>query len=81
MIALGRPALVVKASASTNVRADCFITTNTSRACEAISGAPPEPGNRTVGAPYGPITVLLSRPNRSTCAAPRNPTSTRPRCR
>ena len=39
--------LVVKSRSGTNAFADCFITTSTSFACAAISGAPPDPGSRT----------------------------------
>ncbi len=38
------------------------------------------PGSRTVGVAYGPITVVLMLPKRSSCAAPRNPTVIRPLC-
>jgi len=43
-----------------------------------ISGAPPEPGNRTSGSAYSPITVVLRLAKRSSCAPERNPTSIRP---
>ncbi len=46
----------------------------------AISVAPPLPGRRTVGAPYGPMTVLFRLAKRSICAPPRNPTVIRPPC-
>ena len=54
--------------------------TSVCRACAAISGAPPAPGSRTRRlVRSSPITVLLRLPWRSICAAPRKPTSTRPR--
>ena len=66
---------------STNERFDWRMITKTSRALIAISQAPPEPGSRVVGWSYSPMTVVLMLPNRSICAAPRNPTSISPRCR
>ena len=45
-----------------------------------LSGAPPEPGRRTVGSSYSPITVVLMLPYRSIWAAPRKPTPIRPGC-
>ena len=46
----------------------------------AMSGAPPAPGSRTDGAAYGPMTVVLMLPKRSSWAAPRKPTVIRPLC-
>ena len=44
------PTVVLKSSVSTNVRVECGATTTTSPQCAAISGAPPAPGRRVVGA-------------------------------
>jgi hypothetical protein len=75
-----KPALVRKSSCATRLRGVALSITNVCRAWAAISVAPPAPGNRVLGASYGPITVLFRLPCLSTCAAPRKPTSTRPAC-
>src|SRR5205823_1226899 len=74
------PGLVTKSTRSGNARGPSFATINVRRAWIAISAAPPDPGNRTLGRAYGPITVVLILPKRSTWAPPRNPTSMRPFC-
>src|SRR5205085_6460418 len=43
------PQLVRKSTRATKLRGDCFMITSTLRAWAAISGAPPDPGRRTVG--------------------------------
>ena len=39
-----------------------FATMSVRCACTAISAAPPDPGNRTVGRSYDPMTVVLMLP-------------------
>ena len=75
------PGDVRKSIVSTKLRFVWRMITKTWRALIAISHAPPEPGSRVVGWSYGPMTVVLMLPNRSIWAAPRNPTSIRPRWR
>jgi len=72
------PSEVRKPTRSTNVRGLWRTITTTRPQDRAISGAPPAPGSRTLGAPYGPMTVVLMSPRRSISAAPRKPTSMRP---
>jgi len=47
----------------------------TAALASAISQAPPEPGSRTDGVSYGPMTVVFRLPQRSIWAAPSIPTS------
>ncbi len=68
------PVEVTKSTLSGNARLSSLVTMRTRWACRAISEAPPEPGRRTLGLPYGPTTVVLMLPCLSTCAPPRKPT-------
>src|SRR5207302_211616 len=65
---------------SGNRRRSWWTSTTVRRASAAMSAAPPLPGSR-MRRPPSSAQVVLRLPNRSTSAPPRNPTSTRPRCR
>ena len=54
--------------------------TKISRHDETMSFAPPLPGSRTLGSSGGPMKLVFTLPNRSTCAAPTNPWSKWPPC-
>ena len=56
------PGLVMKSTCSGNPRGLSFATMSVRCACTAISAAPPDPGNRTVGRSYDPMTVVLMLP-------------------
>ena len=56
------PGLVMKSTRSGKARGLSFETMRVRFAWIAISAAPPDPGRRTAGRSYGPITVVLMLP-------------------